>query len=292
MEYKLTTEQVRLQLGNVLGNPGYKDRPTVFGIPRGGAVMAAIAEAIGLAIHVDSPERATVILDDIYDSGRTAKEWAAKYPAKGFRFVFDKRTPDWAGKWLVFPWEESAEKDAEHHVVRLLEVFGENPNRDGLRDTPRRYLKAWRELLSGYSVDPATILARTFEEPSDEMVICREIDFHSTCEHHLLPFTGVAHVGYLPSGGRVVGLSKMARLVDCFARRLQVQEKLTRQVATAMEEHLKPFGVGVVVTAKHSCMSCRGVQKQNAEMVTSVMLGAFRDQGSVRSEFIELCKKR
>lgn len=253
--------------------------------------MTAIAETIGQCYQVPTPEEAEIILDDIWDSGRTAREWMAKYPKQDFRVVFDKRDCAWKGKWLVFPWEDSADKDAEHHVVRLLEVLGEDPNRDGLKDTPKRVVKAWRELTAGYQLDPAIILARQFEEKSDEMVICRQVDFSSSCEHHMLPFTGVAHLGYLPSGGKVVGLSKMARLVDCFAKRLQVQEKMTRQIAEAMQTHLQPVGCGVVITAKHSCMSCRGVQKQNAEMVTSVMLGAFREQAAVRHEFLNLIKQ-
>lgn len=217
-------------------------------------------------------------------------EWRKRFPKHKHQFLFDKRHPELNGKWLVMPWEESEDKEAEHNIVRLLQHLGEDPNRDGLKDTPKRVIKAWRELTAGYQMDPAAILARTFEEDSDEMVICREIDFHSTCEHHMLPFTGRAHIGYLPSERRVVGLSKMARLVDCFARRLQVQEKLTRQIAASMMEHLRPAGVGVVITAKHACMSCRGVQKQNAEMVTSVMLGAFREQPAVRHEFLNLVR--
>jgi GTP cyclohydrolase I len=286
-QYFIDNETIRRELRRIF--PTEEPIRGVYGIPRGGAIMAQIAATAGLCYLVQKPEDATVILDDIYDSGRTAKEWMDRYPEPELRVVFDKRDDAWKGKWLVFPWEEDGHKDTEHHVVRLLEFFGEDPNRDGLRDTPKRYLKAWGELLAGYKADPKEILTRTFEEDCDEMVICRDIDFHSTCEHHLLPFTGTAHVGYLPSdAGRVVGLSKMARLVDCFARRLQVQEKLTRQVAQAMMEHLQPLGVGVIVVAKHSCMSCRGVQKQNAEMVTSVTLGAFRDQNPVRTEFLNL----
>ncbi len=174
--------------------------------------------------------------------------------------------------------------DIEEAVVTLLRWVGEDPERDGLRDTPARVAKAWREMTSGYDDDPAEILARTFEEWSDEMIILRGISFHSTCEHHLLPFHGEAIVGYLP--GKVVGISKLARLVDCFARRLQIQERMTSQIAEAIEAHLGARGVGVIVRAHHLCMGCRGVRQEQTEMVTSSMLGTLRSDAASRSEFL------
>lgn len=178
--------------------------------------------------------------------------------------------------------------DVEDAVVTLLRWIGEDPSRDGLRDTPARVAKAWREMTSGYDDDPAEILARTFDESSDELIVLRNIAFHSTCEHHLLPFHGTATVGYLP--GKVVGISKLARLVECFARRLQIQERMTRQVAEAIEEHLGARGVGVIVRAHHLCMGCRGVRQPDTEMVTSAMLGTLRSDAKSRSEF--LCNAR
>jgi GTP cyclohydrolase IA len=174
--------------------------------------------------------------------------------------------------------------DIEEAVVTLLRWIGENPDRDGLRDTPARVAKAWREMTAGYDMDPAEILARTFDESSDEMIVLRGISFHSTCEHHLLPFMGTATVGYLP--GKVVGISKLARLVECFARRLQIQERMTRQIAEAIETHLGARGVGVIVRAHHFCMGCRGVRQQETEMVTSAMLGTLRSDAKSRSEFL------
>lgn len=141
-------------------------------------------------------------------------------------------------------------------------------------------------MTSGYGDDPAEILARTFDETSDEMVVLRNISFHSTCEHHMLPFYGEVSVGYLP--GKVVGISKLARLVDCFARRLQIQERLTRQIAESIEEHLDARGVGVIVRAHHLCMGCRGVRQQTTEMVTSSMLGTLRSDPMARAEFLRL----
>jgi GTP cyclohydrolase I len=183
---------------------------------------------------------------------------------------------------LAFP----AEHAASEAVTTILRFIGEDPSRDGLIDTPARVLKAWREMTSGYADDPAEILARTFEESSDEMVVLRGISFHSTCEHHMLPFYGEASVGYLP--GKVVGISKLARLVDCFARRLQIQERLTRQIAESVEEHLEARGVGVIIRAHHLCMGCRGVRQQTTEMVTSAMLGTLRSDAMARAEFLRL----
>ena len=182
---------------------------------------------------------------------------------------------------LEFPSHE-----AERAVETLLRWMGEDPDRDGLADTPARVAKALREMTTGYLEDPADILSRTFEETSDEMVILRGITFQSMCEHHLLPFVGTATVGYLP--GKVVGISKLARLVNCFARRLQIQERLTRQIADAVEKHLEARGVAVVVRAQHLCMACRGVRQQESEMVTSAMLGTLRTDATSRAEFLRL----
>lgn len=173
--------------------------------------------------------------------------------------------------------------EAEDAVRTLLRFVGDDPERDGLLDTPARVARALRELTAGYDEDPAEILSRTFEETSDEMIVLRGISFHSTCEHHLLPFHGEATVAYLP--GKVVGLSKLARLVECFARRLQIQERLTREIADAVETHLEARGAAVLVRAHHLCMECRGVRQQNSEMITSAMRGVFRDDTQARGEF-------
>jgi GTP cyclohydrolase I len=182
-----------------------------------------------------------------------------------------------------------SDASAEKAVATLLRFIGEDPSRDGLADTPARVVKAWREMTSGYDDDPAEILSRTFDETSDEMIVLRGISFYSTCEHHMLPFYGTAAVGYLP--GRVVGISKLARLVNCFARRLQIQERMTRQIAEAIETHLEAKGVGVVLRAHHLCMGCRGVRQEETEMVTSSMLGKLRRDPSTRSEFLGLCNR-
>ena len=176
-------------------------------------------------------------------------------------------------------------------IRQLLEKIGEDPSREGLLATPRRVESALRFLTSGYEADVDAVLNNAlFTVDYNEMVIVKDIDFYSLCEHHLLPFFGKCHVAYIPNG-RVVGLSKIPRVVDIFARRLQVQERLTNQIAATLLEKVKPLGVGVVLEARHLCMSMRGVQKQNSVAVTSAMLGAFRNDARTRAEFLELIKR-
>jgi GTP cyclohydrolase I len=175
----------------------------------------------------------------------------------------------------------------EDAVIRMLVAFGENPSRKGLLRTPERVAKMYTELLSGYRVDPNKVIYDAlFEVTYDEMVIVRDIEFYSMCEHHMLPFMGRAHVAYLPSG-RVIGLSKIPRIVDVFAHRLQVQERMTRQIADFINDALEPKGVGVVVEALHLCTMMRGVKKQNARMTTSAVHGAFRRSLATRQEFLD-----
>src|SRR5687767_4747824 len=176
-------------------------------------------------------------------------------------------------------------------IRQLLAALGENPSREGLLDTPRRVEKSLRFLTSGYEADvDATLNNALFTVDYNEMVIVKDIDFYSLCEHHLLPFFGRCHVAYIPNG-RVVGLSKIPRIVEIFSRRLQVQERLTNQIAATLLEKVKPLGVGVVMEARHLCMSMRGVEKQNSVAVTSAMLGSFRSDARTRSEFLELLRK-
>ncbi len=180
----------------------------------------------------------------------------------------------------------------EELVLNLLGEIGEDPGRDGLVRTPRRVAKAYRQLTSGYGVDIDKLLnGALFDVTYDEMVIVKDIELYSLCEHHLLPFYGKAHVAYLPKS-KVVGLSKIPRIVDAFARRLQVQERLTQQIAETLMEKIKPQGVGVVIEARHLCMMMRGVEKQNSVAVTSSMLGLFRDCRETREEFLSLVRGR
>jgi len=176
---------------------------------------------------------------------------------------------------------------AEDAVRTLLRWAGEDPGREGLLETPKRVVEAYRDWFSGYTIDPREYLRRTFEEMAgyDEMIVLRDIEFESHCEHHMAPIIGKAHVGYLPTD-KVVGISKLARVVDVFARRFQVQEKMTAEIARCIDEVLQPRGVGVVIEAVHECMTTRGVHKRGVSMITSKMLGAFRDDARTRNEFL------
>jgi GTP cyclohydrolase I len=186
--------------------------------------------------------------------------------------------------------ETAGEGSITELVRKMFVEVGEDPTREGLQNTPERFEKAFRFLTSGYDQDPAKILnGAMFSVCYDEMVVVKDIELYSLCEHHLLPFFGKCHVAYLPNK-KVVGLSKIARLVNMYSRRLQIQERLTNQIATTIEEQLSPQGVGVIIEARHLCMVMRGVEKQNSLAVTSAMLGAFRDNKETRDEFLSLVK--
>jgi len=199
-----------------------------------------------------------------------------------------------AKRVMSMPRPESGEQENELALEKsyreILSRIGEDPERDGLKRTPERTAKAMRFLTRGYREDPAQLLrGALFEVDYDEMVIVKDIEMFSLCEHHLLPFYGKVHVAYLPKG-RVIGLSKIPRLVDAFARRLQVQERLTKQIADAIQDAIEPLGVGVVIEARHLCMMMRGVEKQHSATVTSSMLGAFRNEHETREEFLSLIR--
>lgn len=181
------------------------------------------------------------------------------------------------------------DREVEEILADLLLFIGDKPDRNGLKDTPRRVRESWKELFGGYKVDVSKLL-KCFHVTHDQIVIVKDVEFYSTCEHHMLPFFGLAHVGYLPNGQDVVGLSKIARLVDAYARRLQVQERLGGEIAEAMVKYVRPRGVGVILEAQHFCMMCRGVTKQRSKTVTSSMLGAFREDSGIRAEFMALIK--
>jgi GTP cyclohydrolase IA len=176
----------------------------------------------------------------------------------------------------------------EDAIKKILSFIGENPDREGLRDTPMRVAKSMKFLMQGYTMNPDEIIKKAiFTEECNHMIIVRDIELYSMCEHHMLPFFGKCHIGYI-ADNKVYGVSKLARLVDCFARRLQVQERLTQQIAYSLMEPIKAQGVGVVIEAHHLCMMMRGVSKQNSKMITSAMLGCFRNETATRNEFLKL----
>jgi len=255
----------------------------LWGIPRGGAIVAGLT---GRA--VEDVESADAIVDDVIDSGATMARYRTLYPAKRTWALVTKHAGD---GWLRFPWEHhDTTAELEDTVRRQLEWIGEDPMRPGLQATPARVLRALGELTSGYKENPGALLAVQFPEDGvDQMIVVRGVRFSSLCEHHMLPFTGTATVGYVPQPGRVVGLSKLARLVLCFARRLQVQERLTQQITAALDTHLGALGAGCVVRARHSCMAIRGV-RANGEMVTSSLTGVLRVDGAARAEFLALAR--
>ena len=193
----------------------------------------------------------------------------------------------------VAPIARPSQAEVEAAVRTLLLWAGDNPDREGLLGTPERVARSYLEFFSGYQVDPVALLQRTFEETEgyDEIVVLRDIRFESFCEHHLVPIIGTAHIGYLPNT-RVVGISKLARVVEAYAKRLQIQEKLTAQIANTIEEVLQPQGVAVMLQAEHQCMTTRGIHKAGVSMVTSRMLGAFRDNPSTRREFLSIIEAK
>jgi len=264
----------------------------VYGIPRGGTYVAImVANLLNLNL-LEEYEAGCLVVDDLVDSGKTAREFIGL--TCHFDALFRKPhspldvAPHALGidSWIVFPWELTEEsRGPEDSIRRILQHLGEDPTREGLIDTPKRVIKALRELTSGYELTNEQVLATTFDETCDEMVVVSGIEFSSMCEHHMLPFTGYATVAYIPNG-QIVGLSKLARLVEMYAKRLQVQERMTEQIAHAIEDVLKPRGVGVIITSHHSCMGMRGVRKANARMTTSSLLGAIRSEASARAEFL------
>lgn len=268
---------------------GY-DTIKVYAVPTGGvnAMLALFALDDANKFHVTEDwTQADVIVDDLIDTGRTMERFGDHY----FEALIDKRTWAHGDDWIVWPWEGDAVGGIEDNITRLLQYVGEDPNRGGLLETPKRVAKAWKEWCSGYDKDPAEVL-KTFEDGAegvDEMVVVKNIPFYTHCEHHMAPFFGTATIGYLPDK-KIVGLSKLSRLLDIYAKRLQVQERLGCQVADAIMEHLGALGCGVVITARHLCMESRGIKKQGSETVTSALRGVFKEDQAVRAEFLALAR--
>lgn len=266
-----------------------------YAVPRGGVPAAyALRQHCEFEL-VDRPEDANVFIDDLIDSGATCERYCDEHPGKPFFALIDKReNTEFKGLWIVFPWEvtdDGADESGNDIIVRLLQLVGEDANREGLLETPARVIKAWRHWCSGYGKDPAKLL-KVFgdgAERHDQMVTVRDIPIYSHCEHHLAPIFGTVTISYIPNG-KIVGLSKLSRLADMFARRLQVQERLTDQIADALFENLEPKGVGVVIKARHMCMESRGICQQGHHTVTTALRGAMRDEPDTRAEFLRLAQ--
>lgn len=286
--------QMAAKLAEVIMTEVPAERPLLrlYGVPRGGisaayVVSGALWNRSVANIVVDSPLIADVIIDDLVDSGATRQRFEEQYKKPFFPLL--EKSP--GSTWVVFPWEETEHGSAEDIVTRLLQYIGEDPKREGLIETPRRFLNACKEWFAGYKQDPKDVF-KVFEDGAErakELVIVNNIPVFSHCEHHIVPIMGVAHVGYIPDG-KIVGISKLARLVDLFGRRLQVQERLTNQIADTIVEHLAPKGVGVIIRARHLCMGSRGVKMPDALTTTSAMRGCLMDEPAARAEFMNLCR--
>ena len=253
-----------------------------FGIPRGGAIVVGLARQQGILIPSPRPEDADIIIDDVIDSGATRDEYINKYQKPVFALV-DKPAEGLVGIWVQFPWEGVGQTDVEGNIRRIIQAIGDDPSREDLLETPSRVVRSWSELFSGYHEEEDDIL-KWFNNDCDEMVILRDIEFWSTCEHHLLPFWGVVDIAYVPNG-RVIGISKIARLVNAKSRRLQIQERLTVDIGKVIESG-GVRGVAVSIRASHACIMARGVMKGEARLTTNYLGGLFRSDPSARAEFL------
>ena len=288
---EINSEKLDELLDSLVGRVMALRAKTVFGVPTGGTVVAALLARCADIEMVFDPAKASVIVDDLIDGGDTRLRWRRSFPDTPFEALLNKQTmPD--KPWVVFPWDRTEEKSVQDIPTRLLQWIGEDPKREGLLETPRRFCEAWQYWMGGYKIDPSS-LVKIFTESNrdtDQMVIVRRIHFTSHCEHHLAQFTGSVSVGYVPRK-HVIGVSKIPRIVDVFARRLQLQERLASEVATTLfHSDLDPVGVAVVVRARHSCVDSRGVRAHGADMVSSKMMGCFYSSPAAREEFLLLEK--
>ena len=271
----LTWNDLRARINELNLDPKLK----YYGVPRGGQPIAAFLNP------VDTPKEADIIIDDIVDSGATRDFFTGLYPDKPFIALYDQTSdPTLRPFWLQFPWEEQ-EAPAEDNFRRILQAIGEDPNREGLQDTPKRYLKFLKEFLN-----PPDFKFTTFHaEDMDQMIVQDNIPFYSFCEHHIAPFFGTAVIAYLP-GEKIVGLSKLARTLELYSRRLQNQERITSQVAERLMEELDAKGVAVSLKAQHLCMAMRGVRKHDTWTTTTKLVGQFKDDEKVKDEFLRFVK--
>lgn len=290
-------EDLCLALGDTLYGMGALDNSKpgkIYPIPRGGVPAAyALASQFNLDV-VDDPKLADFFVDDIIDTGTTMEKWCDKYPGKPFLALIDKtfRSSEFRNTWVVFPWEGDNTASIQENITRILQYTGDDASREGLMETPRRVAKALDHWFSGYGQDPKDIM-KVFEDGGEnynQMVVVKDIPIYSKCEHHMADIFGTATIAYIPDG-KIIGLSKLSRLADMFARRLQVQERLTSQIAHAIEENLEPKGVGVMIKARHMCMESRGICQQGHHTITTALIGAFLTEPETRAEFMALARQ-
>jgi GTP cyclohydrolase I len=283
---RISYEEVYLQ-AEKLATSINKSYAAIYAIPRGGVPIGIILSGllkIPLIEKFDGNTKDVLIVDDLIDSGETLKQYPDSDSAVLYKKSWSPKPTYWVeetDEWLEFPYEQT-ERDEADNIIRLLETLGENPNREGLKDTPKRVMKFYREFLT-----PPEFNFTTFEgEEYDEMIVQKDIPFFSLCEHHLAPFFGTATVAYIPDG-KIVGLSKLARTVETYARRFQNQERITSQIAARLNEELSPRGVAVTLKARHFCMEMRGVKTHDVATVTSKLTGFFKDDPKARAEYLE-----
>jgi len=277
----------------------------IYGVPQGGiplAIELSHLTKIPLTstpngLPISGEEYHTLVVDDIIDSGRTRKKYtdwdfaclhiknhAKLDSSRSTYFLYDD-----IEDWIVYWWEGNEEKSITDSITRQLEYIGENPNREGLIETPERVVKSWNYIFSGYGQRPENIIKTFDADGYDEMIILKDIEMYSMCEHHLLPFIGKAHIAYIPDK-KIIGVSKLARILEMYSRRAQIQERIGDQVTSCIMKHLNPKGVACVIEAQHLCMQMRGIQKQNSVMVTSSLKGVFLDKPAAREELMRLIK--
>jgi len=268
----------------------------IYPIPRGGIYVAIMLQHLINAEEqidnweiVESASEATIFVDDIIDTGSTMQYYQTMYPHTPF-FTLVLKLDEEDTDWVSFPWERMTKDNGPvENVRRLLEYIGEDPKREGLLETPNRVIRSYETLFGGYKQKPEDVIKVFEDDTCDEMVLLKNVEFTSTCEHHILPFFGKAHIAYIPDG-RVIGISKLARILEIYARRLQIQERIGQQITDCLMQFLKPKGAACVLEAQHACMVCRGVQKQNSVMMTSSLTGVFLEHAQTRSEFFSMIK--
>ena len=277
----------------------------IYGIPQGGTALAMeLSRLLGKRIidTMELPEwekECVLIVDDLVDSGATLARFPEYITAT---LHIKKHTPQNAwptfhisqvDDWITYWWEATEERSIQDNITRILQFIGEDPTREGLLKTPDRVVKSWGKIFEGYKMDPAAIFTTFEPDGYNQLVLLKNVEFYSNCEHHIQPFFGKAHIGYIAQD-RIVGISKLARLLDIYARRLQIQERIGQQVTSDLMKYLKPAGAACIIEAEHLCMRCRGVEKQNSVMVTSSLTGRFledTDAGrAARAELMGLIK--
>jgi len=269
----------------------------LFGVGRGGIaaalmVMKKLEEGEIWCSMVSSLPNADFIIDDVLDSGETKEYFETilgDTPIPFLTLVDKQKEEKLTGVYVVFPWEEKEELGPTENVVRLLQFIGEDPTREGLVETPNRVIHSYKKLFGGYSQNPKEFVKIFEDDTCDEMVIVRNIQFYSTCEHHMLPFFGKAHIAYIPKG-KIIGVSKLIRILEVYTRRLTIQERIVQQVTEALQDLLGPSGAACVLEGQHFCMTARGVEKQDSIMVTSSLTGSFKTVIETRNEFLKMIR--